>query len=91
MVFSLNYPIIISFVEKPPSLDDLHFQKRLYVIRIIQDQAKKQHDLLPQFWNLKSQNFSPILTFMYSEKATKFWEISTLLLSYVVPVKSSQK
>ena len=25
---------------------------------------------------------------MYSEKATKFCEISTLLLSYVVPVKS---
>ena len=23
----LNYPIIISFVEKPPSLDDLDFQK----------------------------------------------------------------
>ena len=30
-------------------------------------------------WNIK---------FIYSEKATKFWEISTLLLSYVVPVKS---
>ena len=28
------------------------------------------------------------LKFIYSEKATKFWEISTLLLSYVVPVKS---
>ena len=26
--------------------------------------------------------------FIYSEKATKFFEISTLLLSYVVPVKS---
>ena len=26
--------------------------------------------------------------FIYSEKATKFGEISTLLLSYVVPVKS---
>ena len=29
-----------------------------------------------------------ILKFIYSEKATKFSEISTLLLSYVVPVKS---
>ena len=29
-----------------------------------------------------------ILKFIYSEKATKFCEISTLLLSYVVPVKS---
>ena len=28
------------------------------------------------------------LKFIYSEKATKFCEISTLLLSYVVPVKS---
>ena len=29
-----------------------------------------------------------IVKFIYSEKATKFCEISTLLLSYVVPVKS---
>ena len=28
------------------------------------------------------------MQFIYSEKATKFCEISTLLLSYVVPVKS---
>ena len=30
-----------------------------------------------------------ILKFIYSEKATKFWEISTIDLSYVVPVKST--
>ena len=29
-----------------------------------------------------------LLKFIYSEKATKFCEISTLTLSYVVPVKS---
>ena len=29
-----------------------------------------------------------MLKFIYSEKATQFCEISTLLLSYVVPVKS---
>ena len=29
-----------------------------------------------------------MLKFIYSEKATKFCEISTSLLSYVVPVKS---
>ena len=29
------------------------------------------------------------LKFIYSEKAAKFWEISTLDLSYIVPVKSS--
>ena len=32
-----------------------------------------------------------ILKFIYSEKATKFCEIFTLLLSYVVPVKSKVK
>ena len=32
-----------------------------------------------------------ILKFVYSEKATKVCEISTLLLSYVVPVKSKLK
>ena len=31
------------------------------------------------------------LKFIYSEKATKFWEIFILLLSYVVPVKSKMK
>ena len=31
------------------------------------------------------------LKFMYSEKSTKFCEIFTLLLSYVVPVKSKVK
>ena len=29
-----------------------------------------------------------LLKFMYSEKATKFYEISTLLVSFVVPNKS---
>ena len=29
-----------------------------------------------------------VLKFIYSEKATKFCEIFTLILSYVVPVKS---
>ena len=32
-----------------------------------------------------------ILKFIYSEKATKFCEIFTLLLSYAVPVKSKEK
>ena len=34
------------------------------------------------------RNLADQLTLIYSEKATKFCEISTLLLSYVVPVKS---
>ena len=36
----------------------------------------------------KTCNSKPLLKFIYSEKATKFCEIFTLLLSYVVPVKS---
>ena len=32
-----------------------------------------------------------VLKFIYSEKATKFCEIFTLILSYVVPVKSKVK
>ena len=32
-----------------------------------------------------------MLKYIYSEKATKFCEIFTLLLSYVVPVKSKAK
>ena len=34
---------------------------------------------------------SKVIKFIYSEKATKFCEISTLLLSYLVPVKSKLK
>ena len=36
---------------------------------------------------LISQNIIFLLKFIYSEKATKFWEISTNYLSYVLPVK----
>ena len=32
-----------------------------------------------------------LLKFIYSKKATKFCEIFTLILSYVVPVKSKVK
>ena len=35
--------------------------------------------------------FNLYVKFIYSEKATKFYEIFTLLLSYVVPVKSTVK
>ena len=35
-----------------------------------------------------SSNIVTELKFIYSEKSAKFCEISTLLLSYVVPVKS---
>ena len=36
-------------------------------------------------------HFCYLVKFLYSEKVTKFCEIFTLLLSYVVPVKSKVK
>ena len=33
-------------------------------------------------------NVKILLKFIYSEKATKFCKISTLLFSYIVPIKS---
>ena len=40
---------------------------------------------------LENLNLDLFFRFIYSEKATKFCEIFTLLLSYVVPVKSKVK
>ena len=41
---------------------------------------------------MQKSNFSAApVKFIYSEKATKFCEISTLLLSYAVPVKSKME
>ena len=40
-----------------------------------------------QLWLIGVGRPFTIVKFIYSEKATKFWEISTLDLSYVVPVK----
>ena len=39
------------------------------------------------YWKFKICRFY-VVKRIYSEKATKFWGISTLLLPYVVPVKS---
>ena len=40
------------------------------------------------YWKVSTQIKDIELKLIYSEKATKICEISTLLLSYVVPVKS---
>ena len=42
---------------------------------------------LDRQWCLKTYN--RLLKFIYSKKATKFCEISTVDLSYIVPVKST--
>ena len=39
------------------------------------------------FWLEATKKCPIFIKFIYSEKATKFCEIFTLLLSYVVPVK----
>ena len=46
---------------------------------------------MAQFWSHHVIVHLHFLKFTYSEKATKFCEIFTLLLSYVVPVKSKVK
>ena len=40
------------------------------------------NEIISKYWLVK---------FIYSEKATKFFEISILLLSYAVPVKSKEE
>ena len=55
-----------------------------------------QKDRLSWKWQYKWENLKNLginfesnqIKFIYSEKATKFFEISTLLLSYVVPCQS---
>ena len=51
--------------------------------------SKDQHctELTPDQFIFLNQTEDMVM-FIYSEKATKFCEISTLILSYVVPVKS---
>ena len=41
------------------------------------------------YWSYLIMYYAVMLKFIYSEKATKFCKISTLDLSYVVPVKST--
>ena len=55
-------------------------QPRYFEVKIISRSLRN-----PTLHSVGFQNF---LKFIYSEKATKFCEISTLHLSYVVPVKS---
>ena len=55
--------------------DDIYFERAVVIFK---GNRKK-------ILNIKIESF---LKFIYSEKATKFCKISTLLLSYVVPVKS---
>ena len=48
----------------------------------------EQRELKPGGASIPVTRYVVFLKFIYSEEATKFWEILTFLLSYVVPVKS---
>ena len=51
---------------------------------------KVQFITFKKWWSSCTNALSFLLIkFLYSEKATKFWEISTVDFSYVVPVKST--
>ena len=56
---------------------------------------KKNQDTFDgkEFWTKQCllYKYFYLLKIVYSEKATKFYEIFSLLLSYVVPVKSKVK
>ena len=58
---------------------------------LLEPSQKTLVKLLDQFLVGGIGNNSVKLKFIYSEKATKFCEIFTLLLSYVLPVKSKVK
>ena len=55
-------------------------------------QQMDEQQRMKQYYNeYKQVRKISMLKFIYSEKATKFCEISTLLLSYVVPVKGKME
>ena len=45
--------------------------------------------MLEEYMTYKNIKYKPALKFIYSEKATQFCKISSVDLSYVVPVKST--
>ena len=64
------------------SITYLYKFSRFYQILLYAHSIEWKIQLFPRFMHIK---------FIYSEKATKFYKIFTLLLSYVVPVKSKLK
>ena len=77
------------FIEKLLFLGKKYsFISLFYVLKIQPIRPWYSYDkhASPTLFTLKKINSQ--LNFIYSEKATKFYEISTLLLSSAVPVKS---
>ena len=85
--FSLSQSVLwlnLFFVLRMPFDDFLTQFSEMSICRLINTSLFSFN----KTWN-ESQLFgSWIKVRIYSEKATKFWEISTIILSYVVPVRS---
>ena len=70
------------FIEKHVSAKFKRFISRTEVINVNRPFFREKQDF---------EHSCLFLKFIYSGKATKFWETFILLLSYVVPVKSKVK
>ena len=69
------------------------FVNKIEEFRPLQTDKQKSKPIIAIFQNVvscgsSSSIYSWFIKFIYSEKATKFCQIYTLILSYVVPVKS---
>ena len=62
-----------------------------FAVQAYQHQWLLQVGLILQEISLINQRILARSSYTYSEKATNFFEIVTLLLSYVVPIKSKVK
>ena len=102
--FSMNFPVSVfceMHLKDQMLFCDRESTRKVFIFLITSmylcSSKKKSHSLLGKLSLIStSLNFVVFLSlvllkFIYSEKATKFCEIFTLLLSYVVPVKSKVK
>ena len=90
LYFATQYNRWTSYIREIPKFKDLGFwTKRSNPAQCVTSPWRPLNAMLrwPFRKNLR-HTVRSLLKFIYSEKATKFCKISTLLLSYVVPIKS---
>ena len=75
--YSLSFILLFFYLSFFAHSSVLLYLRKIFFVKSIKSERLK-----------RSQYLTTIIKFIYSEKATKFCEISTLLLSYLVPVKS---
>ena len=75
----LNTSCFLSFLKTQNFLGTILCSTSIHI--------KKEMLCDQRIFKMVSSNFLKV-KFIYSKKATQFWQISTLILSYVVPVKS---